>query len=585
MTTNLNLEIYEFILNEYSTNASTPSSRDKFYTTQIESISSDTCGYISNEDAPYTKKPIIDTKRRSCDNIDGTIKNMENTPGPKQDLKIIDSDKTMFFNLDGMTSDDLISFSYLFNTKETIKPSKTDIVAKIPSMNMLYDLTFINTTLTNCETLLKTNWPTDNRDSHTYIKILRPTVNDKFIIMGDFHGSHATFIRILLRLRKMGVFDENCNFNPNYHLIFLGDLVDRGIYGWEIAMLIYLLKLKNPNNIHINNGNHEEENTNWHPNNGFKTQIVSVFGSDDLWFKINNLFKLNHSALLIENPNLKTRYVYLAHGGFPTDSVGNIHYRFNESTIRTTDNIFIADTEITTRSNNIRWNDFYGKDMSIQNRERGGSWIIGKNQIEDMKKIGIDLTIRGHQDQKFNTKLIEDNADYKRFLNINDIDPYDVGRPNKMVCYGYTHIIKLTHDKKIQINELGPSNLLPVITISTNTDLGRDLTRDSFTILKFIEEFNSDIQGCVEENSDSESIIKANIRRGFSVPVAVSVAPIPTPIPTPIPGSSPTAKKLSLNPLSKPFVPRISSIPSLPGGWRSKYLKYKAKYMELKKNI
>lgn len=360
---NLNLEIYEFIINDYSVSP-VSTSKDKFYTTQIESITSDSCGYISKEDTPYTKKPITDLRRRSCDSIDGTIQNMESTVGDKQNLNIIDYERTMFFCLDEITSDDLIKFSHLFNTKEVLKKPTTidEVTANIPNMTNLYNLAILNARLGDIETLLLTQRTKDNRGTETFIKVLRPTIDDKYIIIGDIHGSYATFIRILLRLRKMGAFDENCIFHPNYHIIFLGDIVDRGTYSFEIMMLIYMLKLKNPNNIHINRGNHEEQRTN--AGEGFKAQMFALFGSEEIWLKINDIFKLSHSAMLIENPNLKTRYVYLAHGGYPLDTAGNIHPKFNVDSIASLDNIFIPEIEITKIANNIRWCDFYGKEIT-----------------------------------------------------------------------------------------------------------------------------------------------------------------------------------------------------------------------------
>ena len=601
MTKNLNLEIYEFILNEYSDNGSEVTYiEDKFYTTQIESVSPDTCGYISNEDEPYKKKPIIfDTRRRSCDTIDGTIKNMKTETERRQIEQVIDEDIEMNFELAGISFRDLIKFSNLFSTKEESKSKETidKVRTSIKRMAKLYNPEILNDTLQKCEDLLIKDWPTDNRNTHTYIKILRPKENDKIIIIGDLHGSYATFIRILLRLKKMKVFDRKCKFFENYHLIFLGDIVDRGTYGFEIVMLIYLLKLLNPNNVHINNGNHEEQLTN--DRDGFKDQLETIFGFDNLIYRrINDIFKLNHSALLIENPNLKKRYVYLAHGGYPTNTSGEIHPDFTASSIEDNDKIFIPNNQLgearDNTSNNIRWNDFYGKDRTVIFPPRG-AWLIGKDRIEDMKKIGIDLTIRAHQDSNFNTKLIQNNADYDIFLNINDIDPIDATRQNKTVCYGYTHIIKLTDDKKIQINDLEPIDLLPVITISTNTDYKRNLTRDSFTILKFIEEFNPNIQGCVEENSVSELRIKNNIKRMLSKSGSESAAAVAAAVGAPAP--APVTTKSSLSATSKPFVPRASvttksslsatSKPFGPGAsatkWEMKYLKYKAKYLELKK--
>ena len=87
-----------------------------------------------------------------------------------------------------------------------------------------------------------------------------------------------------------------------------------------IMMLIFILKIINPNNVHINNGNHEEREMN--KQYGFKTQLISIFGHDvgtKIWENFNNIFILNHSAIMIENPNIKREYIYLAHGGFPVE--------------------------------------------------------------------------------------------------------------------------------------------------------------------------------------------------------------------------------------------------------------------------
>ena len=72
--------------------------------------------------------------------------------------------------------------------------------------------------------------------------------------------------------------------------------------------------------------------------------------------------------------------------------------------------------------------------------------------------------------------------------------------------------------------------MLPVITISTNTDYNRDLVRDSFTILKFKKEKHS-IEKCVIIGSEEEKKIIDS--RGTPVP-APTLVPTATSAPVPV---------------------------------------------------
>jgi len=57
------------------------------------------------------------------------------------------------------------------------------------------------------------------------------------------------------------------------------------------------------------------------------------------------------------------------------------------------------------------------------------------------------------------------------------------------------------------------NRIIPVITISTNTDYKRNLIRDSFCILKFTNDYELDTIDCVEPNSDEETSLQENIKR------------------------------------------------------------------------
>ena len=382
---------------------------------------------------------------------------------------------------------------------------------------------------------------------------------------------------------------------------------------FEIISLIFMLKKLNPNNIHINNGNHEEKNIN--RRDGFRNQIISIFNDRGnlVWENFNNIFVLNHSAIMIENPNKKGEYTYLAHGGFPAEEASvrfvltdmcpsiapsNFPSEFSSDAFNNESNkIFIPKTKI---NGNIRWVDFYGGENVICNTSRGGGWVLGTNLIEKASKMGIKLTIRGHQDNGYNTKLIKKGDKINNFININDVAPYNISRSGGIVCYGYTHLIKLQDNGNMNINNIDADIYIPVVTISTNTDLGRNLVRDSFTILKFMEEFNSETQGCVEENSEDEKIIQQNIKKLFTDKTlrTVSSEDIVTTLdlskmdltssdasPELEPKSEPKSEskpKSKLKATSKPFIPR-GMTDSLSEEWKTKYLKYKSKYLHLRK--
>jgi hypothetical protein len=277
-------------------------------------------------------------------------------------------------------------------------------------MSFFYEDIKIIDLFTKIKAILLKDWIyTDDSTSipdsnNSLIKIIRPTINEKFIIMGDFHGSFMTFIRHLLRFREIGIMSNTCELDKDYHLIFLGDIVDRGIYGYEIMILLYLLKLRNPNNVHINRGNHEELDTS--TDYGLYDQMVTQFGEPDLvkphLFNIlNNTMIYQHSAILIKDPNDK-KYIYLAHGGLPTSSSEKIHEDFKIPLIN---NIKINEGH----NSNIRWNDFYGNLKSTDNPRGPGILFIGQNllKIVQEKPYEIKLIIRAHQDGDFNTKLIK----------------------------------------------------------------------------------------------------------------------------------------------------------------------------------
>ena len=71
------------------------------------------------------------------------------------------------------------------------------------------------------------------------------------IIVGDIHGQFYDLVWMLRKTKdKLG---DGCK------LLFLGDYVDRGLYGVEVMAFLFALKLQHPNDVFLLRGNHETQ--------------------------------------------------------------------------------------------------------------------------------------------------------------------------------------------------------------------------------------------------------------------------------------------------------------------------------------
>ena len=93
-------------------------------------------------------------------------------------------------------------------------------------------------------------------------------VDGKVVIIGDIHGQ---FYDLVAMLRKL----KGRNPDPNQKLLFLGDYVDRGNYGPEVAAYLFCLKLAYPNEVFLLRGNHESRDMAEAFN--FRTQALMLY--------------------------------------------------------------------------------------------------------------------------------------------------------------------------------------------------------------------------------------------------------------------------------------------------------------------
>jgi len=404
-----NIQIYEFILKGYPSKG--------IFNIKTEAISSsdeNSCNYIDLDKTPITNpKDYI----RSCDPINGKLID-STTPislAPSNDSSY-DFTMTIFGNR--ITSEDLIKFTNIYPTKTNVRSviDMNPLTSTIPSLKCIYDNNDINQILTESKKILLRIWnlnkiPPLYQDSYIKDKTLIQKINntsieDKFIIMGDFHGSLATFVRLLLRFRKMGILNNECILQNNYHLIFLGDIVDRGVYGYEIIMLLYCLLILNPDKVHINRGNHEESKTN--SQYGLYKEITTQFSNGyDIYTSINTVMEYQSSAILIKDPN-DNKYIYLSHGSLPAvpDS-GKFKLLDSFTDFDNNLQLIIPNIEFPGETHQIRWNDVDNNKTSVFGTRGGHDVMIGEDIIREAQKRNIKISVRGHNDTNYNTKLLK----------------------------------------------------------------------------------------------------------------------------------------------------------------------------------
>lgn len=76
-------------------------------------------------------------------------------------------------------------------------------------------------------------------------------LNEPICVVGDIHGQYFDLEHVF---GKLGDPSKELNY------LFLGDYVDRGVYGIEVCMLLFCIKLRSPKQIVLLRGNHESRN-------------------------------------------------------------------------------------------------------------------------------------------------------------------------------------------------------------------------------------------------------------------------------------------------------------------------------------
>lgn len=121
------------------------------------------------------------------------------------------------------------------------------------------------------------------------------------LVSGDIHGDFSIMKKIV------SLFYQNKKI---FHLIFIGDIVDRGSQSIACLNLLFALAIKQPKKIHFLRGNHEAISVN--SRYGFIDEVRSYSGDKELY----ELFNKTFADLPLMLVHQKTKYFFV-HGGIP----------------------------------------------------------------------------------------------------------------------------------------------------------------------------------------------------------------------------------------------------------------------------
>ena len=214
------------------------------------------------------------------------------------------------------------------------------------------------------------------REETIVLELKKENPQDKVIVIGDLHGD----LKSLMRLLEIITLE-----NPKY-IIFLGDIVDRGLYQLECLILVLALKIKESNKYYLLRGNHETLKVN--QNYGFFQDLLNRFKDPKKFNHVTAIYNaLPYSALVNES-------ILCLHGGIPEEFNALNRLR----SIKTSEiNLTYENTAKSLLQ--MMWNDPKPNQKGFTESFRGRDIkFFGEDVFIDfMRENKLDYLIRGHE--------------------------------------------------------------------------------------------------------------------------------------------------------------------------------------------
>lgn len=151
-----------------------------------------------------------------------------------------------------------------------------------------------------------------------FIQALRVAPGTEIIMFGDRHGDVRSTVAMIEELRIKGYFqsDDSFTLKPGVLLVGLGDYVDRGNAGVETFLTIMWLKLRNPEQVILVRGNHEDCDMSTNQSQfqaELQQKLGTKFSSSDLQ-KVNRMYDFMPAAVFIGSGSKKVDFLVGCHG-------------------------------------------------------------------------------------------------------------------------------------------------------------------------------------------------------------------------------------------------------------------------------
>ncbi|MFH1461799.1 MAG: metallophosphoesterase family protein [bacterium] len=234
---------------------------------------------------------------------------------------------------------------------------------------------------------------------NNYIE-LESVNNTNIITIGDLHGNFKALDAIITTLINQKVFiNDSLKLRDDHKIIVLGDYIDRGLNSLENILILMVLKLINPDNVILLQGNHEDidifaYDRAYNLRDELKQKLNENYEIIKTSYvkKFQNCFKLLPTAYLLKN-NQNEVFVF-NHAGWTSELKSQEIY---EALSLLENNGPKAFLHINKKfAEELTWNDiyFYPKRKFKQESNRGAGYEYGMQtvfnemlgNIDDLKK-------------------------------------------------------------------------------------------------------------------------------------------------------------------------------------------------------